>query len=205
MGTGGWQSWRDKLLGTNGGIVASASAAVSAIVATCAFLYPAHDAPLTSSTSGDKVAGQHSSVPQPTASASPTRLAQASNKAQLAFYKLYKLENVGKVVKTTLTGTVPSGEHLWLFVCHLKDCYVQGTPWLTRSHRWYLPTVNLGSASPSDINSRYTIRAVLADSRANRAIQAAYKRTGYGNYGLSKIPGGTGARAVAHVTLYRDH
>jgi hypothetical protein len=108
------------------------------------------------------------------------------------------------VVKVTLTGTVPPGKSLWVFVCHLKDCYVQGAPSEEAPNVWYLPTVNLGGNFTSSINSWYTVRAVLADSRANRIIHAKYKSTDYGNYGLSQIPGGSGAKTVAQVTLYRN-
>lgn len=75
-------------------------------------------------------------------------------------------------------------------VHHAGNYYVQGTPSLQVPEIWSLSTVNLGSSLNSDINSWYTIYAVLANLQANSLIQKEYNSEYDVNYGMSVIPGG---------------
>jgi hypothetical protein len=153
--------------------------------------------------------GNHSQGAQQSASgrSSVTPIATVtsqSSAAPLRFYNLSDGQHEGLVVKVTLTGTVPRGKYLWIFVRHLGVYYVQGKPTQQGSNIWYLPTVNLGSSSASDANSWYTIYAVLANLQANTAIQADFRSTARGNSGTPTIPGGSEAKLVTQVTVYRD-
>jgi hypothetical protein len=146
--------------------------------------------------------------PQPGPSHTPTTSITTdpptSSVIPLSFYEPHDRDKEGLVVRVTLTGTVPPGEHLWIFVCHHGDCYAQGMPTQEASNIWSLGTVNLGSDLPNDIKSWYDVYAVLADSQANRAIQAKFKSTDYGNNGMSAIPGGSEAKKIAQISLYRN-
>jgi hypothetical protein len=114
-------------------------------------------------------------------------------------------EAEGEVVSVTLTGTVPRGEHLWLFVHHAGTYYVQGSPTSQGPNLWSLPAVNLGSSLKSDLESWYTIYAVLANSQANKEIQVEYGNPDEVNYGMSTIPGGSGVKKAAYINLFRNH
>jgi len=112
-------------------------------------------------------------------------------------------EKLGRHITVELTGTVPRGEHLWIFVYSSRAYYVQDPPsW--QPPYWVSPDVNLGSGNALDINALYTIYAVLANSQANTAIQADLNTTG-GNTGTSLIPGRRGIKQVAYVTVKRAH
>jgi hypothetical protein len=69
---------------------------------------------------------------------------------------------------------------------------------------WDLPTISFGSTQ-GPINEPYTICIILADSGASNMIEATYKNTGFGNNGVSQIPGGSGAREVRRITVIRTH
>lgn len=137
------------------------------------------------------------------ASASPSIGTSSSN--MLTFNKPSNWEAEGKVVSVTLTGTVPRGEHLWIFVHHAGNYYVQGPPTYQGTNLWSLSAVNLGSSLRSDLQSWYTIYAVLANSQANKAIQAEYRNPNEVNFGMSRIPGGSGVKKAASIKLFRTH
>jgi hypothetical protein len=119
----------------------------------------------------------------------------------LKFYKPHKGEELGRQITVELTGAVPRGEQLWIFVYSSHGYYVQDPPsW--QPPFWFSSDVNLGSTDAGDINALYTIYAVLANSQANSAIQQDLNRTG-GNTGTPVIPGGSGAKKVAYVTVTR--
>ena len=125
--------------------------------------------------------------------------------SSLIFNKPSSWKAEGKVISVTLTGAVPRDKHLWIFVHHAGNYYVQGNPASAGPDLWSLPGVNLGSNQASDINSWYTVYAVLADSHANKQILAEYDNSHDVNYGVSKIPDGTGAKKVTYINLYRSH
>lgn len=155
----------------------------------------------------------HSSDSPPTASphvsssvvARTSPAVSKSMSAPLNFNKPPNWEKEGKVISVTLTGTVPRGEHLWIFVHHAGNYYVQAPLTSEGPDLWSSSTVNLGSSQASDINSWYTIYAVLANSQANKRIQAEYNNSHELNYGMPTIPGGSGAKKAAYITLYRNH
>jgi hypothetical protein len=138
------------------------------------------------------------------ASTAPTESSSPSP-VPLKFDYLYNGESVGQNVQVTLTGTVPSGEYLWIFVHDSTGYYVQGAPTSLSDNYWHLTDgVTLGSNTADAIDAPYTIYAVLADPQANSAIKEDYNRTG-GNTGTSAIPGDGGAQEVASVTVIRTH
>jgi hypothetical protein len=122
----------------------------------------------------------------------------------LTFHGIHNGELVGQTIQLTLTGTVPGGEYLWIFVYSQGDYYVEGTPAPMPSNYWFLPGVTLGTNSADDINAPYAIYAVLANRQANAAIKEDLKITG-GNTGTPTIPGGGGAQTVANLTVLRNH
>jgi len=140
-----------------------------------------------------------------TAVASASPVVTKSAPAPLSFNKPSNWEAEGKVVSVSLTGTVPHGEHLWIFVRHAGNYYVQGLATSPGPNLWSLSSVNLGSGQTIDINSWYTIYAVLANSKANKRIQAEYNNPHDINYGMSTIPGGSGAEKATYINLYRNH
>lgn len=141
--------------------------------------------------------GGHGSIASP--STSPT----GPPIAPIRFGKPHPGQREGHLLNVELTGTVPGGEQLWIFVYSTRKYYVQGMPsW--QPPVWFLPGVTLGSGAAGDIRAPYTIYAVLASSQADRVIQADYNRTG-GNTGTSVIPGGSGAKIVSHITVKRTH
>lgn len=148
----------------------------------------------------------------PTSSASPGAVSTNASPATgsepkitpLRFEDLRSNESVGPQINVTLTGSVPSGEHLWIFVYTSGLYYVQSTPTFQPPDYWYLEDVDLGGSAAGDINAPYTIYAVLADPQANSAINALLIRT-KSNIGASVIPDDAGVQRIAEVTVIRTH
>lgn len=144
-----------------------------------------------------------SAATTPSASPSTTH----SSTTPLNFYNVTADEKVGPIFQPLLvTGVVPTGERAWILVESFGSYYVQGS--LQRraqsSNVWDLPTVSFGSAQ-GPISEPYIICIILADSGATSTIQATYKNTGFGNNGVSKIPGGSGAKKMRTITVIRTH
>ena len=112
--------------------------------------------------------------------------------------------SVGREVGVTLTGTVPKGRYLWIFVFSSGAYYAEGKPGPLPPDYWFLAGVTLGGSGAGDINAPYTIYAVIADAQANAKITKAFDRNN-GNTGTRAIPGGAGAKKVTHVTVVRTH
>jgi hypothetical protein len=187
-------SWWNKVFGT-GGLVGL----IVALVPVFSFLYTSHMWPFPSRSS------DHTVTPRSHSSLSANSTTSTNSTVPLSFAEPHDNDKEGLVVKVTLFGTVPSGKYLWIFVCHLGNCYDQGKPTSEAPNIWVLDSVNLGSNLPSDVGHWYEIYAVLANSQANGTIKAKFKSTDYGNYGTRTIPGGSGAKKVAQISLYRSH
>ena len=157
------------------------------------------------SNNGTVASGHPSSRPSSTASTSnPPSASSAPKPIPLEFWKLSNGQSVAHYQEVTLTGTVPSGRHLWIFVYSSGVYYVQGRPIPQPPDFWSLAGVTFGSNAAGDINAPYTIYAVIADQQANGAIDELLKKT-KGNTGTSVVPGDGGAQKVAHVTVIRTH
>jgi hypothetical protein len=123
----------------------------------------------------------------------------------LTFDRIPDSQSAGKILSITLSGKVPRNEYLWIYVHHAGHYYVQGPPSLQAPGIWSMPAVNLGSTLKSDVDSWYTIYAVLANPAANKLIRKDYGSTYDVNYGTSTIPGGSGIEKDAYVNVYRNH
>lgn len=186
-------------------IVAGVSAIVAAIIPGIFSLIENH------SSTPQQVTPSHSSVaptelPQPDPSRSsvaPTIIPTSAQPAvPINFIEPRKGESLGQQISVELTGTVPSGEHLWIFVYSSGEYYVQSAPdW---QPPYWVSSVYLGANGPADVNALYTIYAVLADTQANVAIQSDIDTTG-GNTGTLSVPGGNGAKKVGYITVNRSH
>jgi hypothetical protein len=192
----GQSSLWDKVFGVNGLV-----GFVAVLITLFTFLAATHVWPF----SDKSVSSGTKSTPSSGTTSTPHTRPSAHSVVPLSFYEPHDMAQEGLVVGVTLRGTIPPSEHLWVFVCHLGYCYPQGAPTQVTANIWSLSTVNLGSNLASDENSWYTVYAVLANSQANRVILAEFKSTDYGNSGMRKIPGGSGAKEVAHIILYRNH
>jgi hypothetical protein len=194
-GTGGGGSWWSRMSRSEQVMAAILGAVVAGVFGVIVALISR-----SSGSSPDAPPNANSTT---VASSSP--VVNKSESLPLTFNALSHPESEGKVVPVTLSGTVPGGEHLWIFVHHAGRYYVQGTPASQGPNLWYLPAVNLGSTLKSDRNSWYTIYAVQANPQANSAIKAEYNNINEVNYGLTVIPGGSGAKKVAYINVYRSH
>jgi hypothetical protein len=150
--------------------------------------------------SGNKGSSTSPSVGSPTASPTPSH----QKTMPLRFKNPKAGKSAGPQVNVILTGTVPSSDHLWIFILTGGLYYVQSPPTPAPPDYWTLADVNLGSSSAGDVNQTYTICAVLADAQANSAIKKDLART-KSNTGTHAIPGHDGARKVAQVTVIRTH
>lgn len=128
----------------------------------------------------------------------------ASTSTRLTFDSLPDWKSEGKVVPVSLTGTIPVGTFLWIFVYHAGLYYIQGAPMPDGPNFWQLATVNLGSRS-GDLGVWFTIYAVQANSQANKLIQDEYNNMNNRNYGLAAMPGGSGAKKIAYMYACRSH
>jgi hypothetical protein len=144
-----------------------------------------------------------SNSPTVRASNSPTASAKPEI-ASLVFQNLSDGQDVGHYETVTLSGTIPNGEHLWIFVYSSGLYYVQGRAQPQPPNFWSLIGVTFGSTATGDVNAPYTIYAVVADQQADGKISELLKRT-KGNTGTSMIPGDGGAKKVRHVTVIRNH
>lgn len=202
MGFKGWYNSQDVLVkaGVASGLVTGVLGLLGVVITVS----------VTLATSGSQPSSQSNSTSSRSAamtpSASPTT-AHPSTTQSLNFYNVTTDEKVGPMLQALLvTGVVPTGERAWILVESSGSYYVQGM--LQRrgqsSNVWDLPTVSFGSAQ-GPINEPYTIYIILADSGASIMIQTTYKNTGFGNNGVSQIPGGSGAKEVRKIAVIRTH
>lgn len=177
------------------GVVATVFGVVVAIISLAATLHwPPFDA-TTASPSASREPSPSSSAP-PTIL--PTTLPATLSTSSLSFSAPPRDgESEGRVISVKLTGTIPHGEHLWIFVYHADLYYPQG-PGNSLTF-----TVILGSSLQGDIGSSYTIYAVLVNSQTNSVIQK--NLTQWGNYGTAVIPGGSASKKVARRVVFRSH
>lgn len=104
----------------------------------------------------------------------------------------------------TLSGSVPSGKHLWIFVYSSGEYFVQGAPQPTGTGNWLLDGVSLGSTTdPLDAKLSYAIYAVLADQQADQEI-AQLLATTHGNTGVTDVPGGLGDSPISVAVQRSD-
>jgi hypothetical protein len=141
----------------------------------------------------------HSTLELRTASPTPT---SPSKTIPLTFQNLRAGESVGPQINVILTGMVPSGNHLWIFIYSSGLYYVQSPPILQPPDYWSLAGVDLGGSQ--DAGQAYTICVVLANAQANGAIAKDLART-KSNTGTNVIPGNDGAKKIAQLTVIRTH
>lgn len=143
------------------------------------------------------ISSQSTPTPTPIPSPQPTE--------PLRFYRLSNGQSVGRHLQVTLTGTVPSGDHLWIFVYSAPLYYVQGEATPQPPDFWYLPGgATFGLNAAGDRRVPYTIYAVVANAQANKAIARDFHKTG-GNTGTRAIPGDGGAHKGPLITVFRSH
>ena len=162
--SGGGGSWWSRMSRSEQVFAAVAAAVIAGIFAIAVAF-------IDRSSSSSSGASPNAKV---TATATSSLPMSAPTSVPLTFDRPANSQSEGKVVSVTLSGTVPRDEHLWIFVHQAGNYYVQGTPGVQAPGIWSLSTVNLGSSLKGDVNSWYTIYAVLANPQANNLIQKEY-------------------------------